>query len=144
MTNTTKAYKIGDEIFTYCTKCKTDMYHVITAMKDDVIKKVMCKGCNTTHVFKQESVKADNPKPKPEKPKKTIRRRRKKDWESLQADISEDDIRDYQLDQDYSQTVAIRHSRFGIGVIYKVLSNQQIEVIFKEGTKILVQNFKGQ
>ena len=147
MTEVKKSYQIGDEILYHCTKCKADMPHVVTALKDDVIKKVMCKGCNTTRVYK-ESAHVQNEKTTPEpvtplnQPRKKLRRSRKKDWNALTADLQDEDLVDYDLSQDFTYITAIRHKQFGIGVISKIISEKQMEVIFKEGTKVLVQNYK--
>lgn len=75
--------------------------------------------------------------------KKPVRRRRKKDWASLMENINEDVIVDYHIDGDFSDTEAIRHKSFGIGVITKVLDENKIEVIFEENEKkILAQNWE--
>ena len=58
MSETPKTLAVGDEVFTECGKCKSEMYHVITAMSGDKIRKVMCKGCNTTHLYKDKAEKA--------------------------------------------------------------------------------------
>lgn len=143
MADNITVYEVGDEIVTECSKCKSETYHVITKMDGDVIKKVMCKGCNTTHVYRDKSVAASKPKAKKANGKAPSRRRRRtKDWESLQADIDESQIVDYQLDRDFSDKVAIRHKQFGIGYIHKVLSPNQIEVVFRDGVKILVHNYR--
>lgn len=138
------SFDVGDEIFTYCTRCKTEMYHVVTKISQGQIQKVMCKGCNTTHTYKEGSEASSSAKKANGSAtrKKSGRGRRKKDWETLQANLQENEIVDYRLDRDFSDAVAIRHSQFGIGIIHKVLSSRQIEVVFKEGTKILVHNYK--
>ena len=151
MTEVKKSYQVGDEILYHCTKCKADMPHVITAVGDDgTIKKVMCKGCNTTRVYKAKShVQSEEATPEPapaarptNEPRKKLRRSRKKDWNALIADLQDDDLVDYDLSQDFTYITAIRHEQFGVGVISKIISDKQMEVIFKEGTKVLVQNYK--
>ena len=44
---------IGQEIEGYCGKCKNDTLHIITAIDDDKIEKVMCKVCMSYHKFKK-------------------------------------------------------------------------------------------
>lgn len=147
MTEVKKSYQIGNEILYHCTKCKADMAHVVTALKDDLIKKVMCKGCNTTRVYKEKSHVQEAAEAAPKsframnEPRKKLRRSRKKDWNALIADLQDDELVDYDLSQDFTYITAIRHKRFGVGVISKIISEQQMEVIFKEGTKVLVQNY---
>jgi len=134
-----KSYAIGDEILTECGKCKTEMHHVITAMKEDEIKKVMCKGCNSTHVYRDKRKKTTK-KSATDKPK-TKRRSRKKDWHKLTAEMVEDDFIDYDMSKDYSEQRGIKHHKFGNGVIIKVIASTQMEVVFENSIKILVQNY---
>lgn len=92
---------------------------------------------------KTESQRKQGSTKKSEAKKKPVRRRRKKDWASLMEKIDEDVIVDYHIDGDFSETEAIRHKSFGIGVITKVLAENKIEVIFQENEKkILAQNWE--
>ncbi|MCA9742542.1 MAG: hypothetical protein H6695_13875 [Deferribacteres bacterium] len=145
MSETPKTLAVGDEVFTECGKCKSEMYHVITAMSGDKIRKVMCKGCNTTHLYKDKAEKAKKKSAAKEKKVTKPRRRiRKYDWDALSSDIEEDELVDYQLAADLSEARGIRHKSFGIGVITKVISEKQIEVLFKDEMKILVHNYQAQ
>lgn len=94
-----------------------------------------------TSKTKSKRKAADAIKPQPKK--KPVRRRRKKDWVSLMETIEEDGIVDYHINGDFSETEAIRHKNFGVGVITKVLADNKIEVIFEENQKkILAQNWE--
>ncbi len=138
-----KTYAIGDEIFTTCGKCKSEMYHVITAMTDDVIKKVMCKGCNSTHVYrpaKEKNAAAKKKATTAAKPKRATRSR-KLDWNALSAEIEDDELKEYSMTEDFSAARGIKHQTFGVGVITKVLSDTQIEVLFQDSKRVLVQNY---
>ena len=96
MSETKKQVAVGDEIVTECGKCKAEMHHVITAMTEDKIRKVMCKGCNTTHLYKDKSAKKTTKKAAAKKPR-TRRRIRKYDWDALSAEIEEEEMLAYQL-----------------------------------------------
>lgn len=149
MAKAAKKSEVGKEIEAQCRKCKTDTVHVITTIKDDVIKKVMCKSCNGTHAYKPvESEEA--PKKKRGRPRKTvadgavkpIRRRRKADWSTLMTKIDEELIVDYKMDADYGEIEAINHKKFGVGIITKILAENKIQVVFEENTKVLAQNWE--
>lgn len=146
MSDTPKKLAVGEEVFTECGKCKAEMYHVITAMSGDKIRKVMCKGCNTTHLYKDKSekTKKKTTAKSAKKPTKPRRRIRKYDWDSLSSEIQEDELVEYQLAADLSEVRGIRHKSFGVGVITKVISEKQIEVLFKDEMKILVHNYQTQ
>jgi hypothetical protein len=142
--------EIGQEIETFCPKCKTEMVHRITVIKDDKIRKVMCNGCLTEHVYKQlyeVENEEEGEKRKPGRPRKveTIKGKRgprKKNWSLMVGRIDEAQIVDYDIKKDFSETPAIRHKKFGVGVITKVLADNKIEVLFQDDTKILAQNWK--
>ncbi len=94
---------------------------------------------------KKEASKA--PAKKRGRPRKTeepkpVKRRRKKDWASLVEDIDEETIVEYQIDGDFTETEAIRHKSFGVGIITKVLDDNKIEVVFEEDKKVLAQNWE--
>lgn len=145
--------EVGREIETFCPKCKTEMVHRITVVKDDKIRKVMCNACLTEHVYKELYEVEDEdddgkPKKKVGRPRKTAespkgkRGPRKRDWSTLVAKVEEAQIVDYDIKKDYSEAPAIRHKKFGIGVVMKVLADNKIEVLFQDETKILAQNWK--
>src|SRR5262245_13687579 len=49
---TMPAYKAGQEIDAYCTKCKMDLLHKIVAVVDGKPVKVECRTCYTTHLYR--------------------------------------------------------------------------------------------
>ncbi len=83
------AFKVGEDIDAFCTKCQLDTIHVVVALKPDntVPKRVECKSCHGLHMYRppklpsrtapaaqpapiNRSAAARNPAPpKPEKPK---------------------------------------------------------------------------
>jgi len=138
-------YDVGKEVEAYCGKCKQQMLHVITALAGDHIKKVMCKGCNSTHGYRPEK---PDPVVRPRKKTESVetltkvRRPRKRDWETMRSRIIEGNIVDYSMAKDLTYAEAINHKKFGIGVITKVLSDKKIEVVFETATKVLAHNWK--
>lgn len=149
MPRATKKLEVGKEVLAECKKCKAETVHVITVVKDDKISKVICNACQSTHAYRkpktEEPVKRGPGRPRKTEPSGTPvtrRRGRKKDWPSLRAKIEESDIVDYDINGDFSEVQAIRHKKFGIGVITKVLAENKIEVVFEEDKKVLAQNWE--
>ncbi len=137
-------YEIGKEVEAYCSKCKYKMIHIITAVVDNEIKKVMCKGCNSTHVYRPEKpVKRPAVKKSDDSTSTltTIRRPRKRNWASLRAKITESQIIDYNIKKNFTDAESVNHKKFGVGIITKILSEKKIEVVFENGTKVLAQNW---
>lgn len=145
MAKSQKNHEVGQEISTLCNKCKSEMVHVITIVKDGKIKKVMCNGCYTTHIYKPAEVeeKTKRGRGRPAKTStKPVRRSRKKDWATLVSDIDDSQLTEYDINGDYTEAKAIHHKRFGVGVITKVLAYNKIQVIFQDETRILAQNWE--
>ena len=47
------AFKVGEDIDAWCTKCRTDTLHVVVALKPGVAepKRVECKECHGQHMY---------------------------------------------------------------------------------------------
>ena len=138
-----KQYEVGEELVTECKRCDSDMYHVVVALKEDVVHRVMCKGCNHTHVIrKKKKAAAKKSTASGDAPKKRTVTRRKKDWGTLTSDITDEELIDYNMEADFTEAKGMRHKKFGVGAISIVLSDTQIEVVFQDAIKILVHNYE--
>ena len=144
-------YTISQELEAYCGKCKDNTLHLVTAVTDEKIEKVMCKICMSYHKFKKPATDEEKKEKKEKKVKKetkakspkvkTTRKRRSRTTQLLEeANIESATI--YKLDGSYEIDTAINHKKFGLGVVKNVLDNQKIEVLFEDGEKLLVQNIQ--
>lgn len=136
---------IGQEIEGYCGKCKIDTLHIITAIDDDKIEKVMCKVCMSYHKFKKTV--SSSPQlviTKPAKTKRTTkttkRRIRRDKWTRMLEDINSEAAIEYEMYREYELETPIHHKIFGLGVVKSIIDDQKIGVLFHDGEKILVQN----
>jgi len=137
-----KVIKVGQDIQAHCRKCKADTLHKVTVVKEGKIKKVMCSSCLSTHAYKApKQIKGEGDALSVAKIRKTARRG-VKDWAALVADIDEKSAITYKLSGDYTNTLALQHKIFGLGIVTKVISPDKIEVVFKKKTAILAQNLK--
>lgn len=139
MSDTSADRLVGQEIETKCGKCKTETLHTITSIKDGKIAKVMCNICNSYHIYRAKKEKVVKVKATGTKAPKTTRRGRMS-WDNLILEVQEKEVSDYSTMGDFREIRAIRHKSFGIGIITKVHNAYKIEVVFKEGTKLLGQN----
>jgi len=147
---------IGREIEARCNKCKTDTIHIITAIENSRITRVMCQRCLSYHKFRSPD---SNPELSPTKQSKTPKKRastkssaskakstkRKTptlSWESLMDQKDESKAIDYLLSGSYEKGGLIRHKTFGVGIITSIPSENKIEVLFQNGLKTLVQNWQ--
>jgi len=137
-----KAIKVGQEVQAHCKKCKADRLHKVTVIKEGKIKKVMCSSCLSTHAYRKPKKSGEPGAAVTVAKIRKTTRRGVKDWATLVADVDEKSATNYKLSGDFSNTVALQHKIFGLGIITKVLSPDKIEVVFKKKTAILAQNLK--
>ncbi len=128
--------EIGKELSAHCNKCKAEMIHVITKIKDGAINKIFCKGCNGTHSYRNAVA------PGAAKKTRSTRGRRSKNWHSLMSEVTQDEVVDYNIRKDLSNVRAIQHKTFGLGYITKVMDVTKVEVVFEGEVKILVHNWQ--
>lgn len=138
---------IGQEVEGYCRKCKKDTLHIITAIDDNKIEKVMCKVCMSYHKYKKAMDSSLEPLIKKTKiPKKSTRkvqkRTRRDKWTRILEDLDSNAAIEYKMEKEYELETAIHHEIFGLGVVKNVIDSRKIEVLFHDGEKILVQNLQ--
>jgi hypothetical protein len=62
------------------------------------------------------------------------------DWRQLLMEANREGVPDYSLSDGYKEGDLIVHTRFGLGVVSKVVSPQKIEVIFETSKKLMAMN----
>lgn len=159
---TTKKPKTGGEIDSWCTKCKLDLTHRIIAMVGDVVKKVECKTCGSHHLYRapkseRERAKAVKAAARPEREPKSARpasskaserasahSRAERDlvaaWEHAIAGQPATAFKPYRITLALSMGELVRHSKFGDGVVYRVVDPTKVEILFKDGVKMMAHN----
>lgn len=148
-----RKYAAGDEIDSWCTKCKLMLNHRIVAMKGGVPAKVDCQTCKTTHMFRARppGEKAEKaPKvatgmsgssraPRATTAEKALaaERERTRTWEKSIAGKSLSDFRSYRTTEHFGDGELLRHSKFGDGVVLRIIDSNKIEVLFQDDSRIL-------
>ena len=131
-------YSAGGEVVSWCTKCKLVLDHVIVALVDDLPKKVKCKTCKGNHNFRPEA-----PDPN-KKVVSTARKTKRSDFDlhmsRLEGDFDISSAKKYSMKGNFKTDQVISHSNFGIGFILTVIDPKKVEILFKDGSKMLVQN----
>jgi hypothetical protein len=108
-------------------------------MKDEKIDKVKCNTCNGTHKYRDPAA----PTKKRTTTRKTTVSKAKltalqKEWEELLKDAEEKDFLPYSINKKYKKGDKISHPVFGKGCILQEIKPNKIDVLFKEGQKLLV------
>lgn len=162
---TGKKPKTGGEIDAYCTKCKLDLTHRIIAMVGDAVKKVECKTCGSHHLYRRPKSERDAALARLEKkaadrksgpakeatgPKgerlthaERVEREQTAAWEHAIAGQPVSAFRPYRFTLSYAAGELVRHSKFGDGVVARVIDRNKIEVLFKDGPRTLAHGMEG-
>ncbi len=136
----TDGYAVGGEVVSWCTKCKLELGHTITAIVDNKPKKVKCNTCNGLHNYRSKP---------PEPGKTTIKRagRKRKTPEEIYNEhitrLSGGEpapARKYKTDDSFTVDELIDHPKFGVGVVTAIVKINKVETLFKDGTRLLIQN----
>ncbi|HNW58418.1 MAG TPA: hypothetical protein PKI62_01925 [bacterium] len=140
-----KKMEIGIEVEALCNKCKAATVHVVVAIKSQDMVRVMCKVCQSLHRFKSpesKALKKTGKVVKAKKPKLTPEARETRKWNKLLTAADPEKAVAYSMSQGYAENDVIQHSKFGLGVVVKILDPSKISVVFEGGIKNMVQNHK--
>lgn len=128
----TKKHQAGEEVSSFCTKCKLALDHIVAAMIEERIAKVQCKTCGGLHRY------IDPTAPRAASARKGAKTKREAAWEKLIEAASAKKKIPYRFAGSFKQNDLIDHAQFGLGVVIQRLSWDKIQVSFKEGEKILL------
>jgi hypothetical protein len=152
-----KPLHAGGEIDSYCTKCRLVLNHRIIAMVGPTPKRVECSTCGTHHAYRPH---APGQKPEPESraraasepraPRVSQATRaaaavveREKTWEKATIGKSLSDFKRYDVAATFREGDLVRHSKFGDGVVTRIVDSRKVEVMFKDETRTLAQGLTG-
>ena len=124
----------GQNIDSYCGKCKVSLDHTIMTMAGEEVAKVRCKSCGSMHKFKS-----------PLDAQKVRKSRAKKDggeeatteivWEAGLA-AAKGKERDYSMTSKYRIGDIVNHRAFGKGVVVKLYANK-CDMLFKDRERLM-------
>jgi len=122
----------GTELDAYCTKCKLILAHVIIAMKGNRVAKVECNTCHNTHAYRA-SIPGSRTRAR-----KTARGASAPSYSQLMEGRDLSTATKYKMAVTFQEGQVVDHTRFGIGLVTRVLSDAKIQVVFPEVLKVLV------
>jgi len=122
----------GDNIASYCTKCKHTLDHAIVAMDGETIAKVKCKTCGSAHKYRTE---ADLKKPRSAKKLEDAVKSAEALWESCLSEAKGKELA-YDMSGKYRVGDIVIHNTFGKGVVRKTYLNK-CDVLFKDKERLM-------
>lgn len=125
----------GENIVTACRTCKDERKHVVVAAEGGVPLRVQCLTCGSNRKYRA-------PKPATSGTKKTTSRTAKKKAPAKTLDVSTlpaGEARAYAMDGQYEAGQILDHSKFGLGRIEEVWSDDgKMRVLFEDGERKLL------
>ncbi len=137
----TDKYSVGGDVNAWCTKCKLELAHTIIALVDELPKKVKCNTCNAKHNYRLKPVVKSTGKVR-----KTTRKTKSglSDLEIYESHLAGADLSKatkYKMESSFTQDEIIDHPSFGSGIVVSVVDSKKIEILFKDGPRMMVQNY---
>ena len=130
--------KPGDDVDSWCGKCKRILAHTIQAMVDDLPARVTCNTCKAQHKYKAEAPKSARKRKVGDPALAPTRKIRATQYQKL---LSGQDIslaKRYSPKDSYLLGDVVEHASFGVGVTTIVKAGSKIDVIFEDGVKTLI------
>ena len=137
----TNNYSVGGDVDAWCSKCKMVLAHTIIAMVDELPKKVKCNTCNAKHNYRLKPVAKSAGKIKKKSGKRKPRVSYLEIYESRLASFDLSRATKYKMESSFTQDEVIDHPHFGSGIVVSVVDSKKIEILFKDGPRLLVQNY---
>lgn len=153
-----KALKAGGEVDSWCTKCRLVLNHRIIAMMGTKPVRVECSTCGSHHNYRArapgEKAPADPRKlgtgtapqsvraPRVSSATKAEQARvvREQSWERAVTGRALNEFRKYTIYETFREGDLIKHTRFGDGVVVRILDANKIEILFKDEPRTLAQS----
>ena len=146
----------GDDVEAWCTRCRMNLNHRVIAVARGTIQRVHCLTCGGDHKYyppkrgaaaepeKKRTTTGSAPAAPQNKERKSAERSLAKaysEWVTFMKDMPPGAAaRPYRVSESYKSSEYIEHPEFGTGRVVDVLGAQRIEVIFKDGRKVMVCN----
>jgi len=151
---TTRELSAGDINESRCTKCREVLNHRIVAMVDGKIMRVECNTCNGVHNYHAPPVAKEPAAPKKaalSKPRSTAATPRvsrkdpteveREEWALLQPTFDPEKALPYDMNGRFLAKRLVLHPMFGLGVVKTVTVPNKMQVLFKDGIKLLRCNY---
>jgi len=127
-----RIFSAGENIVSYCTKCRLSLDHTIVAVDGDKISKVKCMTCSSTHKYRSAAVVA---KPRSPRKKEQTAKTCEVLWETCIAEAKGKE-RTYDMGGKYRVGDIVVHHVFGKGVVRKLYPNK-CDVLFKDKERLM-------
>ena len=127
-----KRIRVGDDVQSYCGRCKAERAHLVAAMKSDTVPaQVICRTCQTRHGYRSAAGAGTSPK-RAKPAAKAGGRQPPAPW--VQGDPP---ARPYSTKETFAAGESVEHPRYGIGRV-EDSRGKKIDVRFGDGVRTLI------
>ena len=140
------AAKSGKTLEAFCPRCKAETMHVVSVMLGEKIRRVKCNVCSTEHNFHRSMqlrarvVKTEGVPPAKRRKEELRAHSVQRMFEEQMLGRDPGSAKAYHLKDKYYLEDIITHLLFGLGLVTKIKEDGKIEVLFKDGARILAHN----
>ena len=156
-----KPLHAGGEVDAWCTKCKLVLNHRIIAMMGPKPVRVECSTCSSHHNFRghapgekpaagssagassgtRRTVGSGGSTGSSRGPTKAVQAAldRERTWEKAVSGHTVSEFKPYRVSGAFNEGELVRHSKFGDGVVTRIVDAKKIEIMFKDESRILAQ-----
>jgi len=134
------SYTEGEFIKAWCPRCALKSDHTIIALVNNSPKKIKCNICDEYHNLRAKQSANSQTRPKSTNRKAKSREAMYEEYlYRLRGDDPANSIK-YTIKGNYRKDQIIDHLKFGIGIVLSVIQINKIEILFKDGPRLLTQN----
>jgi hypothetical protein len=125
---------LGQNIDSYCGKCKLNLDHTIMAIEGETVARVRCKSCGSSHKFRNplDLQKVRKPRVKKGAGDETTAQII---WEAGLAEAKGNEG-DYSMAAKYSVGDIVNHHTFGKGIVMKLYPHK-CDMLFKDRERLM-------
>ncbi|MHB8808604.1 MAG: hypothetical protein ACYC9M_01135 [Desulfobulbaceae bacterium] len=136
-----KKIEAGSEINSRCLKCKAVTNHTIIALVDGKVVKVLCNVCGGQHNYRPEKPEqaAALKKARPSSASANARQAKvEARFEEMVAGRDSSQALAYDMTGIFKEGDLLDHPTLGLGVVTERVMPDKIEVLFRQGSKLLI------
>lgn len=134
---------LGQDVDAYCTNCKMQLMHTVTAKVEDHVVRAQCNTCKKEHAYRANATAAPARNRKKSVAKRATRPRRQavpSQYATLLGDRNPAEALPYSPQQPLRATELLDHPQFGVGVVSALKGTTKAEVVFSDSVKVLVHS----
>ncbi len=147
-----KPLSAGRDVDSWCTKCRLVLTHRIVAMVGTKPARVECQTCGSQHNYRpgapgtkttaggRTTTRSASPRAHSLTRVEQARREREQSWARAVNGRALNEFVRYNVRGIFNVGDLVKHTKFGDGVVTRVIDPHKVEVLFQDETRTLAQD----